>query len=67
MNSEHANLLGLKDNQKVKVRVHADRPMLLEQVQLRVSEKFVTEMHLDTDDANASGLTQGELVQVVQE
>jgi putative phosphotransacetylase len=66
MNSEHAGLLGLKDNQEVKVRVHADRPMLLEGVQLRVSEKFVTEMHLDTDDANASGLTQGDLVQVVR-
>ena len=67
MNSKDASLLGLGDNQEVRVRVGADRPMILEGVQLRVSDKFVTEMHLDTDDANASGLSQGDLVQVLKD
>jgi putative phosphotransacetylase len=66
MNTQDARILGLKDNDTVRVRVQADRPMILENVQLRVSEKFVTEMHIDTDDANAAGLTQGDVVQIIR-
>ncbi len=67
MSTADAEMLGLKDNDTVKVRVRADRPLTFEGVQLRVRESFVTEMHLDTDDANAAGLSQGDLVQILKD
>lgn len=67
MNTADAELLGLKDNDLVKVRVQADRPLVFEGVQVRVADSYVTEMHLDTDDANAAGLSQGDRVQIVKE
>lgn len=36
-------------------------------VQVRVSEDFVLEMHVDTDDANAAGIGNGTLVSIVKE
>ena len=36
-------------------------------VQVRVSSDFVLEMHVDTDDANASGIGNGTLVSIVKE
>jgi len=67
MSTGDAGLLGLKDNDTVKVQVQADRPLTFEGVQLRVKESFVTEMHLDTDDANAAGLSQGDRVQIIRD
>lgn len=67
MHTSDAQMLGLKDNQIVRVKVQAERPLIFEGVQLRVGDQFVTEMHLDTDDANAAGLAQGNLVQVLKE
>ena len=34
-------------------------------VQVRVHETFVAQMHLDTDDANAAGLRDGDKVQII--
>ncbi|MBR7096027.1 MAG: phosphate propanoyltransferase [Clostridia bacterium] len=36
-------------------------------VQVRVSDAFVLEMHVDTDDANAAGIGNGALVSIVKE
>lgn len=35
-------------------------------VQIRVSEKFILEMHLDTDDANACGIGNGSRVKLIK-
>ena len=35
-------------------------------VQIRVSEKFILEMHLDTDDANACGIGNGSKVKLIK-
>jgi len=67
MSTPDSELLELKDNDVVTVRVRADRPLVFEAVQLRVKETYVTEMHLDTDDANAAGLSQGDLVQIIRD
>ena len=67
MHTRDAQQIGVRDNQTVQVRVPGERPLLFEDVQLRVSDKFATEMHLDTDDANAAGISQGDLVQILTE
>lgn len=65
LHTRDAQLLGLQDNMRVMVRIGGDRPVLYHDVQLRVSDKFVSEMHLDTDDANAAGVTSGDYAQIV--
>lgn len=65
LHTRDAQILGLQDNMKVMVRIDGDRPVLYHDVQLRVSDKFISEMHLDTDDANAVGVTSGDFAQII--
>ena len=45
--------LGITNKKYVKVKVGGEKPGILENVFVRISDKFVYEVHLDTDDANA--------------
>ncbi len=65
LHARDAQVLGLKDNMKLMVHIDGDRPVLYQDVQLRVSEKFVSEMHLDTDDANAVGVESGDFARIL--
>ena len=60
-----AKILGLKDNDRVLVKVEADRPLIYYDVQVRVKESFVAQIHLDTDDANAAGVSDGDKVKII--
>jgi putative phosphotransacetylase len=57
---EYAAKYGLKDRQLVAVRFGGERAVVYEEVLLRVSDKFRNEMHLDTDEANAGGIVNGD-------
>jgi len=57
-----AEKIGLKDRQMVKVRTEGKRKVIFENVLIRVSPDFVLEMHVDTDEANASGVENGDMV-----
>ncbi|HRR30239.1 MAG TPA: phosphate propanoyltransferase [Candidatus Sumerlaeia bacterium] len=65
LSAADAEVLGLRDNALVLVRVRGDRPLIYYDVQVRVHETFVAQMHLDTDDANAAGLRDGDKVQII--
>ena len=65
-NPKNAERLGVKDDAIVKVRVPGIRAITFENVQIRVSDKFFLQMHLDTDDANAAGIKCGESVELVK-
>lgn len=65
MNEEDAAKYGLKDRQIVKVGVKGSRGLVFDEVLIRVHPTFVLEMHLDTDEANACGLKNAELVSVL--
>ena len=55
--------LGVSDKQIVSVQTNGQRPLIFEDVVVRVSEKFSPAMHIDTDEANAAfGATEGEIV-----
>ena len=41
------------DKEIVKVRLDTARPLIFDDVVVRVSEKFALAMHIDTDEANA--------------
>ncbi len=59
MGLDDAQHFGVTDNQLVQVEVLGDKGLVFNNVQVRVKEFFRLEMHLDTDDANASGITTG--------
>lgn len=47
----------VSDGQFVNVRVLSDRPLVISQVKIRVSDRFKLEMHIDTDEGNAAFAT----------
>jgi len=56
---------GLKNGQAVSLRMGGPRAGLLEQVICRVGENHDLEVHLDTDEANALCVTNGDLLELV--
>ena len=65
LSGPQAALYGLKDGDAVKLRMDGPRPGVLEQVICRVGEGHDLEVHLDTDEANAFGISTGMLLEVV--
>ena len=63
---EYATQNGIKDNDYVDVFVDGIKPTKFYDVQVRVRDDFNTEMHIDTDDANSSGLKNGDLVTIIK-
>ena len=63
---EYAAANGIKDNDYVDVFVDGVKPTKFYDVQVRVRDDFNTEMHIDTDDANSSGLKNGALVTIIK-
>jgi putative phosphotransacetylase len=58
---------GVVDGDYVTVDAVGTKRTRFYDVQVRVSSDFVLEMHVDTDDANASGIGNGTLVRIVKE
>lgn len=63
---EYAKAHGIKDNDYVDVIVDGIKPTKFYDVQVRVRDDFNIEMHIDTDDANSTGLKNGALVKIVK-
>lgn len=61
MTPEDAEHFGVKDKQAVKLQTFTDRPVIFEDVIVRVSPDFATFVHLDYDEANACGFQKGDL------
>ena len=59
MTPEDAEKLGVKNHDIVKVKVEGARPLVFDDVVIRVSPKFATYMHIDYDEANACGFKKG--------
>lgn len=65
MSPEDAAKCGLKDGDYVKVRADNERGTVFEHVKIRVDKSFTLEMHIDTDEANASEIKQGDTVYII--
>ena len=63
----HGARYGVVDGDYVTVDVAGEKKTRFYDVQVRVSDAFVLEMHVDTDDANAAALANGSLVSIVKE
>lgn len=66
MTPEDAKLQNVRDGELVRLKVLTDRPLIFEQVAVRVSPKFCTYAHLDYDEANACGFHKGDLGMIVK-
>lgn len=59
MSPADAQRLGVQDRQRVSVAVDSEgRDLVFQDVVVRVSPDFQLELHLDTDEGNAAGVTQ---------
>ncbi len=67
MSPSDAAHFNVKDGDTVTVDVNGKRRTRWYDVQVRVSPGFRLEMHVDTDDANATGIGNGCKVQIVKE
>lgn len=61
-----AEQLGVKDKTYISVRTSGDRTLIFERVFARVHPQFAMDLHLDTDEANAAGLKNGDAVTIVE-
>lgn len=55
INQKEADELGLKNDDLVKVKVGGERGLIFENVMVRIKPTFHISVHVDTDEANASG------------
>ena len=67
INKDKMKELGLENKEYVKVKFDTNRPAILEGVYLKVTDLGVFEMHIDTDEANALGLKQGDIGTIIEE
>ena len=65
MTPEKAKLLGVQDKQTVRLQTYTDRPVVFDDVVVRVSPDFATYVHLDYDEANACGMKKGDFGRIL--
>ena len=63
---EDANRFHVTDGEIVKVKVFGARPLIFDDLVVRVSKDFRTYIHIDYDEANACGFTKGTLGMIVK-
>ena len=58
---EDAKRFGVKNGQNVRLQTYTARPLIFEDLAVRVSPEFASFVHLDYDEANACGFQKGDL------
>lgn len=66
MSPEDAQLASLKDGNIVSVKFENERGTTFNNVQIRVDKSFTLEMHIDTDEANASKISTGDTGKIIE-
>ena len=59
-NLQEAKKYGLRNGQNVQVEVKGDRSLIFDKVKVKLDKNYSLVMHIDTDEANAAGLTKKE-------
>ena len=66
LETEYAQANGIKDNDYVDVLIDGIKPTKFYDVQVRIRDDFNNEMHIDTDDANSAGISNGAIVKIIK-
>ena len=56
---------GVKDKDWVTVKAPGSRPLIFEDVLIRSGDAHTRECHVDTDEGNAAGITNGDMVEII--
>ena len=56
----------MKDGDYVSVKIGNERGSVMNHVKIRVNESFSLEMHIDTDEANACQVKQGDMAVIIK-
>lgn len=67
MTPEEARCFNVKDGQKVSLLVNGDKGGQLHNVSIRVSPNYALDCHIDTDDASAFQIQQGQIVSIIND
>ena len=65
MHPEDAKAMGVQDKQMVRLQTYTSRPVVFEELLVRVHPGFQTRVHLDYDEANACGFRPGDLGRIL--
>jgi putative phosphotransacetylase len=65
MHTNDGEAFGVKDGDLVQVKVDGVRGVIFSNVLIRVSPKYKLEMHIDLDEANAAGIKNGQLGEII--
>ena len=65
MSVDDAKRFGVKDQQVVRLKTYTSRPVVFENMPVRVHPIFQTRVHLDYDEANACGFQNGDLGRIL--
>jgi putative phosphotransacetylase len=65
MSLEDAGRFQVKQGDRVAVQTRGERPLLFKEVIIRVNPKFSLDFHIDTDEANAGLIHQGDRVEIL--
>ncbi|MDI6807582.1 MAG: phosphate propanoyltransferase [Candidatus Eisenbacteria bacterium] len=66
MTDEDTREFGVRDGDTVSVKVEGEKGLTFDMVKVKVDPTYCLELHLDTDDANAAGLSDGDLVELIR-
>jgi len=66
MTTAEAESFNLKDKETVKVKIASKRPLIFENVLIRVSDSFALDMHIDIDEGNAAGIAPGDCGTIIK-
>lgn len=66
MNPKNAEEAGVHNGELVSTKIDNHRGVILDHVKVRVDESFSLEMHIDTDEANASNIATGDTVKIIK-
>lgn len=66
MHTSDAEEYGVKDKDRVKVRVNGERGLVFENVLVRVNKDYALEMHVDIDEGNAAAVKNGDMVEIIK-
>lgn len=66
LSSKQAEEANVTDKELVDVKTTGTRPIVFEDVLIRAGDKYEREFHLDTDEANAAGLKNNDLGEIIK-
>ncbi|SFC18662.1 phosphate propanoyltransferase [Clostridium uliginosum] len=66
LSSAYANKYGYKDGELVCVDSYGPRKVTFHNVLIRVCDDYIPEMHVDIEEANASGLKNGDMIKITK-